>query len=301
MSEPGKIQNSQTAKPLPKKPETAMSKLRFRLSKSKARVPIMWLRHRNFRPTDVFFSTYPRSGTTWTRFTMFEILTGESATFDSVNTLLLGVGAQDRARTVLPENGRLIGTHEPYRKEYKKAIYLVRDVRDVVLSEFAFITALDRFHGTMDDFLKAFFKGKVNGYGSWPRHVASWLDCPNAGTDKLLILKYEDLRRDPEQGFTKLLNFVGLQRDPEAVRHAIANNSVEQMRAKELQSPRKATVKGQFIRSGKVQGWREKLTADQIRLIEHHSGDVMRRMGYELAGDEISGRQDEPAGALAAN
>ncbi len=293
-----KSKSAETGKAAKKKPETAVSKLRFRLSKSKARVPIMWLRHRNFRSSDIFFSTYPRSGTTWTRFTMFEILTGESATFDSVNTLLLGVGAQDRARTVLPHDGRLIGTHEPYRPEYKRAIYLVRDVRDVVLSEYAFVTALDRFHGTMDDFLKAFFKGTVNGYGSWPRHVASWLDSPSFGTDKLLVLKYEDLRKDPEQGFTKLLNFVGLKRDPEAVRQAVANNSVEQMRAKELQSPRKATVKGQFIRAGKVQGWRSKLTADQVRLIERHAGDVMQRMGYALAGDELSTPSREDVAAL---
>lgn len=260
----------------------------------------MWLRHRGFRPADIFFSTYPRSGTTWTRFTMFEILTGESATFDSVNTLLLGVGMQDKARTVLADGGRLIGTHEPYRKEYKRAIYLVRDVRDVILSEYNFVTALDRFHGTMDDFLKAFFKGKVNGFGSWPRHVASWLDCPNAGTKDLLILKYEDLRKNPEQGFTQLLEFAGLKRDPEAVRQAIANNSVERMRAKELDSPRKATVRGKFIGAANVQGWRSKLSDEQLELIEHHAGEVMLRMGYPLASGEPISARSENSRVLAA-
>ncbi len=277
-----------------KKPETRKAKLRFLLSKTPVRIPVMWLRHRGLNPHDIFFSTYPRSGTTWTRFTMFEILTGESATFESVNSLLLGVGMHDRARSVLPNGGRLIGTHEAFRKEYKRSIYLMRDVRDVILSEFAFMTALDRFHGDMDRFLKVFFKGKVTGYGSWQAHVASWLDCPYYGTDNLLIMRYEDLRKDPEAGFTKLLHFAGLERDPEHVRRAIANNSVEQMRAKELQSPRKASVRGKFIGAGKVKGWQGKFTDEQLAMIEHYAGEVMDRVGYprhEPAASSMAGEQ----------
>ncbi len=263
-----------------KKPENRMAKLRFRLSKTPLRGPVLWWRHRGLRPDDVFFSTYPRSGTTWTRFTMFEILTGEAATFESVNTLLMGIGRQTEARTLLPNNGRLIGTHEPFRKEYKRSIYLMRDVRDVILSEYAYMTALERFEGSMDHFLDVFFKGKVTGYGSWPRHVASWLDCPYYGTDRLFTIRYEDLRKNPEAGFTSMLNFVGIERTPEQVHRAVANNSVEQMRAKELKSPRKASIKGQFIGSGRVQGWRDKLSAAQLELIEYHAGEVMDRLGY---------------------
>src|SRR5579872_5533736 len=272
-----------------KKPETFKQKMRFRLSKTPLRIPIQWLRHRGFRPADMFFSTYPRSGTTWTRFTMFEILTGESATFDSVNALLLGVGLHEHAKSVLPGGGRLIGTHESYRKEYKRAVYLVRDVRDVILSEFAFISALDRFHGNLDQFISAFFRGQINGFGAWPRHVSSWLDSPIAGTSNLLVLRYEDLRQDPETNFKKMLDFAGMYRDPEAIRSAIANNSVEKMREKELASPRKASVRGKFIRSGQVQGWRSKLTDEQLRVIEANAGEVMVRLGYPLVTSNLTG------------
>jgi hypothetical protein len=274
--------------PATKKPESATAKLRFRLSKTKLRVPVQWLRHQGFRPADMFLATYPRSGTTWTRFTMFEILTGESATFDLVNAFLLGVGMHERARPVLPGGGRLIGTHESYRKEYKRAVYLVRDVRDVILSEFAYVSALDRFHGDLDDFILAFFRGKVNGFGAWPRHVSSWLDSPIAGTPNLLILKYEELRQDPETQFKHILDFVGLQRDPEAIRRAIANNSLDKMREKELASPRKASVRDRFVRSGQVQGWTSKLSDEQLRVIEAHAGEVMLRLGYPLVSATAS-------------
>ncbi len=280
-----------------------MGKLRFRLSKTKLRVPMQWLRHRGFRPADMFFSTYPRSGTTWTRFTMFEILTGESATFESVNSVMLGVGMQDQAKAILPGGGRLIGTHESYRKEYKRAVYLVRDVRDVILSEYAFITALDRFHGTLDDFIRDFFRGKINGFGAWPRHVTSWLDSPIAGTSNLLVLKYEDLRQDPETSFRRMLDFAGMKREQEAIRQAIANNSLEKMREKEIDSPRKASVRGRFVRTGQVQGWRGKLSDEQLRVIEAKAGEVLVRMGYPLVTNSRSAgsAQADPEGAMTAN
>lgn len=286
-----------------KKPESIIGKLRFRLSKTKLRAVIQWQRHRGFRPADIFFSTYPRSGTTWTRFTMFEILTGESANFESVNSVMLGVGIHDRARPVLPNGGRLIGTHESYRKEYKRAVYLVRDVRDVILSEYAFITALDRFHGGLDDFISDFFRGKINGFGSWPRHVTSWLDSPIAGTANLLVFKYEDLRRDPETNFRKMLDFAGMKRDPEAIRRAIANNSLEKMREKEIDSPRKASVRGRFVRTGQVQGWKGKLSDDQLRVIEAAAGEVLVRLGYPLVTGSHSAASAPPVadGAMTAN
>ncbi len=293
----------QKAAPTARKPESTIGKLRFRLSKTKLRVAVQWLRHRGFRPSDIFFSTYPRSGTTWTRFTMFEILTGVSATFESVNTVMLGVGIHDRARPVLPGDGRLIGTHESYRKDYKRAVYLVRDVRDVILSEYAFITALDRFHGSLDDFIADFFRGKINGFGAWPQHVTSWLDSPIAGTPNLLVVKYEDLRRDPEATFKRMLDFAGMKREPDAIRQAVANNSLEKMREKEMDSPRKASVRGRFVRTGQVQGWRGKLSEEQLRVIQAKAGEVLVRLDYPLVtgSGSAAAPQSAPESAMTAN
>lgn len=265
-----------------RKPESRLGKLRFQLSKTKLRVPLMWFRHRSLRPQDLVFGTYPRSGTTWASFTMFEIFTGEPATFDSVHGALKGVNKIDDAKQILPSGGRVIGSHESYRKEYRRGVYIVRDVRDVILSEYAFMTALERFHGSLDDFIKAFFRGTVHGFGAWPKHVASWLDSPIAGTPNLLVLRYEDLRRDPESQFGRIAEFAGVKRDAEAIRRAIANNSVDKMREKELASPRKASVKGRFIRQGKVQGWKGQLSSQQLQLIESKTEHLLVRLGYPV-------------------
>jgi hypothetical protein len=271
-----------------RKPESGLGKLRFKLSKTKLRVPLMWFRHRSLRPQDLVFGTYPRSGTTWASFTMFEIFTGESANFNSVHSALKGVNKIDEAKQILPNGGRVIGSHESYRKEYTRGVYIVRDPRDVLLSEFAFMSALNRFDGSLDDFIKSFFRGTVHGFGAWPKHVASWLDSPIAGTTNLLVLRYEDLRRDPENQFRRIAEFAGVKRDAEAIRRAVANNSVDKMREKELAAPRKASVNGRFIRQGKVQGWKGQLSTEQLQLIESKTEHLLVRLGYPVGTASVS-------------
>src|SRR5215472_5789172 len=107
------------------------------LSKTALRVPVLWFRHREIRPTDVFLASYPRSGSTWVRFTAYEAMTGNPSEFGIVNSSFPTVGEHFHAPELLAGGGRFIGTHEKYRTAYQRAIYLIRDVRDVALSQYA--------------------------------------------------------------------------------------------------------------------------------------------------------------------
>ncbi|MBZ5571455.1 MAG: sulfotransferase domain-containing protein [Acidobacteriia bacterium] len=266
-----------------RKPTSLYRKLRRKFSTTLLRKPVLWLRHHGFRPEDVFLGSYPRSGTTWSRFVLYEILTGQEGGFDDVNGLLHGVGTQATGARILPGGGRLIATHERYWKGYHKAIYLVRDARDVILSEFAYTAALEYFQGDLDEFIETFLCEKINAFGPWQNHVTSWLDSPIAGNGNLLVVRFEDLRQNPFQGFTDIAKFLGVNCDPHLINNAIAHNALDKMKEKEDVAPQRASVKGRFVRSGAVQGWRAKLTAEQVRFIEQHAGSVLQRMGYPLS------------------
>jgi hypothetical protein len=268
----------------PRKPTSAYRRFRRMFSKTQMRVPFIWYRHHGLRPTDVFFASYPRSGTTWSRCAVYEILTGRPSTFTAVNKTLCGVGRHANSEPLLPGDGRIISTHEQYRKEYTKAIYVVRDCRDVLLSEFAYLKALDFFKGDLDEFVKIFVSTRVSGFGPWYRHVASWLDSPLAGTDKLLVVRFEDLRQDAPGWFAKIVKFLGVEVSQEQLLRAVANNSLEGMREKERREPVKASVKGRFVGEGNVRGWRSKLTPAQLELIEKYAGDALLRLGHPLSG-----------------
>ena len=266
-----------------KKPTSGWRKFRRNLSKTSLRIPHIWLRHRGLTDGDVFFCSYPRSGTTWSRFTLFEILTGREASFHAVNAALRGIGRHPMGLHLLPGDGRLISSHEQYRKEYRKAIYLARDARDVALSEFAYTTALEFFRGNFDEFLQTFLCGKISPFGPWQRHVNSWLDSPIAGTPNMLVMHFEDLRQNPLEGFTRMAEFLGVTTDAERIRRAIANNSLDKMKQKENVEPQRASVKGRFVRSGSVEGWRSKLSPAQVKFIEQHAGSALLRLGYPIS------------------
>jgi hypothetical protein len=268
-----------------KKPTSAYRKLRRKFAQTPLRAPLVWLRHRNLDPSDIFFGAYPKSGTTWARFVLWELLSGKSSGFKATNQQMPGIGLHAKALRLLPGGGRLIATHEYYQKQYKRAIYMVRDARDVLLSEYAFLSALEFYGEDLAQFVPYFLFTCVSAYGPWHKNVASWLDSPIAGTDNMLLVRYEDLRRDPVPWFAKMADFLGVDASEEKIRIAVENNSIQNMRAKEDKEPVRASIKGRFVRDGKVRGWVSKLTPEQVRLIDQHAGDALVRLGYPLASE----------------
>jgi len=266
------------------------------------RAPLLWWRHVGLRDQDVFLGCYPRSGGTWLRFTLFEILTGKSSNFENVNRAFRGLSDHRHGWPLLPGGGHFIGTHEPYRSDYRRAVYLVRDVRDVALSEFAFEKNLGVRGPDFDEYLQDMLLGRKR-YGSWQDHAGSWLDSPTAKNGSLLLIKYEDLRRDSVEMFLKLVGFLGVAVERGAVEKALANNAIDKMREKEdslyaqtnySSVPRRpepgVEPGGRFVRSGKVGGWREQLTPEQLRLIEQHCADVLRRLAYPVVTLDAAGK-----------
>jgi aryl sulfotransferase len=120
---------------------------------------------------------------------------------------------------------------------------------------------------------------------SWSGHVLSWLD--DSGL-RIHLVRYEDLRRDPEVAFSGVVQFCGLPFDTDRVRKAVAFSDFSEMQQQEQRHgfrERPLRASATFFRKGKVGSWREDLPAPlAARLMEAH-GDTMRRFGYL---DEIS-------------
>jgi hypothetical protein len=262
---------------------------RFKILQTSLRSPVLWWRHRGLKPSDVFLGTFPRSGTHWLRFQLTEILSGEPVDFDRVDSMF--VGRQGDAIGLLNGGARLINTHERYRPCYRKAIYLVRDIRDVAISLHAYQTGqqgkgyyhIPKGVKTFDDYLPLFLQGRLTHFGPWHDHVNSWLDSPIARDGNLLVLRFEDLRRNPVAELTKAVNFLGQNVDPAVIQRAVANNTVEKMREKEDHSQVLSQFFKQehrFVRQGSAGGWRAKLTPSQIELINRYAGKTLERMGY---------------------
>ncbi len=133
--------------------------------------------------------------------------------------------------------------------------------------------ASSRSIGGMADQLRQFM-------GSWSSHVLGWLD--KSGLPVCLV-RYEDLRRDPERYFGEVVTFCGLPRDIKRIRKAVAFSSFSELQRQEKDKgfrERSVNAPGNFFRRGEVGSWREELPYDLAqRLIDTH-GESMRRFGY---------------------
>jgi len=286
--------------------------MRYKASRTALRAPKAWWENRGLNDNDVLFASFERSGNTWLRFVLMEIMTTGDAGFLNVNQVLPEMGTHQNAQRVLPNGGRFIKTHESYRSQYKRAIYLMRDLRDVMLSNWArdkemgFSAYFDHGKG-MDGYVESFLQGKVTRFGSWQSHVSSWLDSPLAKNGNLLVVRYEDLRADTETGLVEMLDFLGVKSDRDRIRRAAENNSLRNMREKEEKAKNSGATLGKgtllrkhrvdkedarFVRTGSVGGWREKLSDTQIEMVRRYAGEALLRAGYP-AGLEIPTSREE--------
>jgi hypothetical protein len=248
------------------------------------RAPLVWYRQRGLTSHDVLIASYPRSGSTWLRLMLYDVLTGEPSGFDVVNQAIPYVGRQRRARPLLPKGGRLLQTHERLPGRGIRVVYVVRDMRDVLVSEYRAQRRAGTQLNSLDEFVRNFLKGQVHEFGSWQEHVSSWLSASRHAD--MFLLRYEDLRVATEAKMRELLQFLDLQTPAPKISAAIQSNSLERMQKKEATaSPAAFATVDQglrFVGEGLVEGWRRRLTPEQVQAIERESGSLLSHLGYAV-------------------
>jgi len=190
------------------------------------------------RSTDVFISSYPRSGTTLTQWILYLLtheeqpdpahLTKASPWFE--RSLAIGeLTASDLERLPSP---RVFKSHLPRRwlPDGARYIYVERDGLDVLVSYFHFYRSYLRFEGTLDDFYGRFIDGRVQ-YGSWFEHVAGWRE--RASDPDVLIVRYEDLLSDRKGSIERIVEFLEWERDERWVDRAVIESSFDAMKRRE--------------------------------------------------------------------
>jgi hypothetical protein len=164
------------------------------------------------------------------------------------------------------------------------AIYIVRNPLDVAVSLADHLgvpidEAITRLASNMET---SNTKAAVYEHrGNWSRHVDSWTRVQHPG---LHVVRYEDLRAEPEKAFGGICRFLGLRPPPERLKKAIEFSSFEQLSRQEAQEGfrERTAAQDRFFRKGQVEGWRDVLTpAQAARLVARH-GAQMAKFGYRI-------------------
>ncbi|CAG2240318.1 unnamed protein product [Mytilus edulis] len=152
------------------------------------------------RPDDIWVISFPRSETEWIQEIVFLINSNmdlEKAKTVSIDDRFLYLEYPTPgldAITTIP-SPRMIKTHLPLKllpEEIRKSkvIYVARNPKDTVVSNYHFSKQLKTFDKNFNSFVKAFIRNKV-GYAPWWQHVLEFWkirDDPN-----VLFITYEDL------------------------------------------------------------------------------------------------------------
>ncbi len=245
---------------------------------------------------DTFIVSYPRSGNTWTRFLVANLLNPQQeVTFASIENQVPDSEAQSRHHLKLVPRPRFIKSHEYFHPRYRKVVYVVRDPRDVALSYHNF----QRKYRQIDDayplssFVADFVGGRMISadWGTWRENVASWIYA-RYGNPGFLLLRYEDLISDALNQMARLAGFLGLEPSAPLLEQAIARSTAEHLRKlEETQGHRWVSTKGKrtdipFVGSAISGTWKAKLPENSVAEIEAAWGPLMSALGYEVTCPE---------------
>ncbi|XP_074646258.1 sulfotransferase 1C4-like [Tubulanus polymorphus] len=245
---------------------------------------------------DCFVVSYPKTGTTLTRHTLFLICNDgdlEVTKQKPICERVLYLGADEHfAKIESLSRPRLMQIHFPFEmfpiqamEKNAKVIYVMRNPKDTLVSYYHYYRScksLGNFPGTWDDFFQLFLNKKlVHGY--FYDHVLSWWNQRHR--DNILFLKYEDMVTDPKSNILKICTFLGKTLSADKIDDIIKQTSFESMRDNPTTNNSQSKFQDNkifpFIREGKIGGWKKYFTAEQCEIIDKIHAD-------RLAGTSLS-------------
>ena len=248
-------------------------------------------------PDDTFLVSYPKSGNTWCRILIANLLSpGQAADLWTINRLIPELEAVTKKQLTQMPRPRLIKSHFPFDPRYPRVIYVARDPRDVVISEYHYQRKMRNIPDQypMSEYVARFIAGKTCPEdGSWGEHVGSWL-IARALDPRFLLVQYEALLSDTIRELAKIAAFLGVSTTQKRLAEIVQLSSADRMRKLEaVQSEASSLMKKgrkdiPFVRAAKSGNWKSDLADGLVRKIETAWAPIMRYLGYELYSPAVA-------------
>jgi hypothetical protein len=226
----------------------------------------------------LYIISFPKSGRTWLRVMLDDLGVEATYTHDGAD-----------AKPPRTRSGK-------WKYRNKHVVLLVRDPRDTVVSHFFHLTRrLNTFEGSIAEFIRS----EAYGLTAIVDFQLYWF-AGAANIPRLLLCSYEKLRADPADGLTEILRFAGRNLSDYVIRCVTSERTFEKMRALEaaggfsdqyggVLSPRDNSDSETFkVRRGKVGGFREYLSADDVAYCDRTLAEKNYWKSFALALQRFS-------------
>ena len=247
-----------------------------------------------FKRCDYVFVSHGKSGRTWARVMISRYF--KLAHPNIPDGIILGFDNFHKLNTAVP---KIFFTHDNYLRRYlgnensrqnyydRKIVLLVRQPQDVAVSQYfqwkhrmkPYKKKLNNYpehNADLSVYDVVTHQGQglpriVRGLNEWIAELSNFKD--------LLVIRYEDLRVQPEHELTRLMDFLGEAVDPEIVMQAVEFASAENLRKMETEnhfwrsgSRMKATdlanPDSYKVRKAKVGGYRDYFDDEEVARID---------------------------------
>ena len=210
----------------------------------------LFLRH-----DDVLLASFPRTGSTWVRLFLCNLISLSEWNGREVNRAILNATmprlGHDNLFLSWPHATipRVIRVHREYSRALgrPRSIGIVRDPRDVIVSFYHFTRDRRRLH---DETFSEFIRDPSFGLEKWCRHYVSWRDHWK------LALKYEEMLQHPERELSRVLDFLGVTCTEGVQREAIGRANFHKSRESEKLASPAREADALFFRHGSSGQWR---------------------------------------------
>jgi hypothetical protein len=214
------------------------------------------------KKNEIFLVSYPKSGNTWVRILLANILNNNPTNI--INLKNVGNFVPDshiknqRNNIINLESGfnqfnvKIVKSHDRFNSFYrnKKVIYVTRNAKNVLPSYYYYLSSRRKEEVNISDI----YSGKIShSFGSWYNHLRNWIKKAN---NNILFISYEDLKTNTNMELVKICNFIGLEFNEENINCAVENSSFTNMKKLEekyghYNDTRTETGKStQFVRKG---------------------------------------------------
>ncbi|WCJ32395.1 Cytosolic sulfotransferase 18 [Euphorbia peplus] len=264
--------------------------------------------HFQARSTDILVASAMKTGTTWLKALTFSIATRSTFLDNSTNPLLLKIPHEcipfleiDLANIHdSTSRDNLIATHIPYTSLPKsiinsacKIVYIWRDPKDVFVSLWYFVEKIQKSKKgeppiPLEEAFELFCRG-ISNYGPYWDHVLTYWKVKLDFPDRVLFLKYEEMKKDTRFYVKQLASFMGCSFSVEEEENGVVEKIIRMCSFENLselvvnkdgihrENSSRAVHNNVYFRKGKVGDWENELTPEMITRLDtitnHKFGD----------------------------
>lgn len=271
--------------------------------------------HFEAQASDVIVTTVPKSGTTWLKALVFAIVNRGRFEAHSKSHPLLSFNPHDLvpfleykvyANNQVPKisnlpSPRLFATHVPYHSLPQsmingtsncKIVYICRNPFDTFVSIWHFINKIRNKNlgpFSLEEAFDMYCKGQV-GYGPYWDHMLEYWEESLRTPQKVMFLKYEDLKGDVHLQVRRVAEFLGYPISPQEEEDGVVENianicSFQMLKDVEVNKKGKSILdfdNNGLFRKGEVGDWVNLLSKEMVERLSNIIEEKLVGSGLEF-------------------